>query len=162
VHIDLNREAGSRPAIRIRRGSANAFSLIEVMVTVALMSFVVISLHMSISSGFGLMALSRENMRATQILQEKMETIRLYSWSQINSNGFIPATFEALFSPTSTSASDLHFSGTVTITNVPPTESYSNDMRLVIVRVMWKSGNVQRTREMQALISRYGLQNYIY
>ena len=142
-----------------------AFTLIEVLVGVALSSVVFIALYLGFSGGFGVIQLSRENLRATQILQDKMETIRLYNWDQITSNGFIPATFTAPFYATntdSTAGGGLIYYGTMSITNAPVTESYSNDLRMSIVQIVWTNGAVPRRREMRTLVSRYGMQNYVY
>lgn len=121
-----------------------------------------VSLYTGISSGFTVVQIARENLRGTQILQEKMETIRLYTWDQITSPGFIPTNFTDVFFPGTQSASGLIFTGQVTIASAPVTESYSNDLKLVTVEVNWMSAKVKRTRSMTTLVSRYGLQHYIY
>lgn len=139
-----------------------AFTLVEVLVTVAIVGMSFVSLYSGISMGFALINVSRENLRAVQILQEKVETIRLYNWDQINSNGFIPATFSEPFYPKVATNSGLVYAGTVVVTNAPISESYRNDLRLVVLTVSWTSGNVTRQREMQTYIARYGLQNYLY
>lgn len=145
-----------------RTSSRHAFSLVEVLVAMAIVGITFVSLYTGISSGFGVLSVARENLRATQVLLEKMETLRLYNWSQINSNGFIPPTFTAPYYPRGNTNSGLVYQGTMTITNAPATETYSNDLRVVILKVSWTSGRVVRQREMQTLVSRYGLQNYIY
>jgi len=106
--------------------------------------------------------LSRENVRATQILQDKMESIRLYNWDQINTTGFIPEEFVAPYYPNGSTNSGVVYEGEVDISAAPVSVSYSNDLRLVTVTVEWKSGGVERQRDMQTYISRYGLQHYIY
>jgi len=142
--------------------SRRAFTLVEVMVTVAIVGVSFLSLYSGIGMGFAVVNLARENLRATQVLQEKMETFRLYNWDQINSSGFIPPTFAEPFYPKSATNSGIVYNGTVVVTNAPITESYSNDLRLVILTVNWTSGNLTRQREMRTYVSRYGLQNYIY
>ena len=49
--------------------------MVEVLVAVSLVGIMFVSLYSGISSGFAVVQLARENLRATQILQEKMETI---------------------------------------------------------------------------------------
>lgn len=141
-----------------------AFSIIEVLVSTMLVSIIFLSLYAGISAGLGMVQLSRENLRATQILQEKMETIRLYNWNQVNQSGFIPATFTAPFYGTNVNSPDagIIYQGSLSISNAPLTESYSSDLRMVTAVVRWTSGSVQRNREMSTFVSRYGLQNYIY
>ena len=139
-----------------------ATSLIEVLVALAVMGIVFISLYAGFSSGFGIIQLARENLRGTQIMLEKMETIRLYTWTQINSNGFIPNSFTNYYDPNRGSASGVEYHGRLTITDSPITADYGRQMKQVRVEVEWMCGTVQRRREMTTLISRYGLQNYIY
>ena len=57
-----------------------AFSMIEILVAMVVLGIMFVSLYSGFSSGFAVVQLARENLRATQILQEKMETIRLYTW----------------------------------------------------------------------------------
>lgn len=134
----------------------------EVMVAVAIGGIMFVSLYSGFSTGFAVIQLARENLRGTQILQEKMETIRLYTWEQINTSAFIPTNFTDVFYASTQSASGLVYTGKVTIASAPISEAYSNDLKLVTIEVTWESVNVLRKREMSTLISRYGLQNYIY
>lgn len=148
-----------------RMGHARAFSLIEVLVGSALGAIAFVYLYVGFSNGFGVIKLSRENLRATQIMQDRMETLRLYRWDQINSNGFIPTNFTAPFYALSNNADHtegLIYHGRLTITNAPVSESYSNDLRLVTVQLVWTNGSVARRREMKTFVSRYGIQNYVY
>src|SRR5687768_17046404 len=74
-------------------------SLIEVLVVVALVGTLFVSLYAGIASGFGVVNVARENLRANQIILERLETIRLYNWDQINEPGFIATNFTAYFFP---------------------------------------------------------------
>jgi type II secretory pathway pseudopilin PulG len=142
-----------------------AFTLAEVMMGVAVMAVMFVSLYLGFTQGFAVIQLARENLRATQVLQEKMETVRLYTWEQINTPGFIPATFTAPFYATGSGTNQgIIYNGTVSIGNPNPAmaESYAADMKQVDVQLSWTSGNVLRTRKMRTLVSRYGLHNYIY
>ncbi|MGV3772430.1 MAG: type IV pilus modification PilV family protein [Verrucomicrobiales bacterium] len=160
---------------------SKAFTLVEVVVSTAIIGVVFVSLYAGISAGFAVVNLARENLRATQIMVEKMETIRLYTWEQISSNGYIPATFSAPFFPSivtnSSSGSStnytsgaatveqsggLIYTGALTIADAPVSSQYSTNMKLIKLSLTWKSGQVERTREMQTLIAKHGLQNYIY
>src|SRR5207237_602455 len=87
--------------MRVQSGQSrqSAFSLVEMIVCTAIMVILFVSLYGGISSGFAVVNLARENLRANQIIVEKMETVRLYNWDQINSNGFLPPTFTAPFFP---------------------------------------------------------------
>jgi Tfp pilus assembly protein PilV len=139
------------------------FSTIEVLVAVLICGMVFVTLYSGISSGFGFVQLARENLRATQILEEKMETIRLYRWDQINKPGFIPTNFTDCFYPVgSQTQSGVTYTGQVTIAAAPVSEFYSDGLKQVTVNLRWKSGNVVRSRQMTTLVAQYGLQNYIY
>jgi len=147
---------------RFRRSLA-AFSLIEVTVGMGVMGTVVGALLTGITGGFFTMRMARENLRATQIILEKVETIRLYSWDQINQPGFIPPDWFHGYPPNGApNGQGMIYPGSLTITNAPIASSYSSDMRMVTVRLNWKTGSIDRSREFSSYISRYGLQDYIY
>src|SRR6476619_2008113 len=96
-----------------------AFSIIEALVAVALLGVVFVSLYTGISNGFAFAKVTRENLRATQILQEKMETVRLYTWDQLNTPGFVPTNFFEGFYASGTNNGGVTFTGTVAIASVP-------------------------------------------
>jgi hypothetical protein len=138
------------------------FAISEALVATAVIGIVFVSLYTAISSGLGFVQMSRENLRGTQILQEKMETIRLYTWDQITTPGFIPTNFVDYFIATTNTSRGLTYTGQVTIAAAPVTEAYSNDLKQVTINLSWKSGRVVRARQMSTFVGRYGLQNYIY
>ena len=145
----------------VRQMPAAAFTLTEGLVGVAVMGIVFVSLYTGMANGFQTIRRSQENLRATQIVLEKFETIRLYNWDQINTPGFIPATFTASFSPNDGEAGVV-YAGTVTIANAPLSEPYSTDIQAVTINLSWNSGGVIRTSTFTSLVARYGLQHYIY
>lgn len=65
-----------------------------------------VALYGGISSSFSNIRLSRDNLRGTQVLLEKMEVIRLLTWDQINSNGFVVTNFSAPLFPSLSSSSN--------------------------------------------------------
>jgi type II secretory pathway pseudopilin PulG len=159
------RPAPKTPAtLRKRANRSLAFSLVEVLVSVAVLGTTVVTFYVGISSGFSVVQLFRENLRATQVLAEKMETIRLYTYDQISSNGFIPSSFVAPMIVGSTNATSITFTGAVQVLafNLPNMPSYSNDLVVLKVDVNWVSGGIYRTRSMQTLVAKNGLQTYIY
>jgi uncharacterized protein (TIGR02598 family) len=147
---------------RSNHRTKGGFSIVEGSVAMGIVGIVFVSLLAGFTSGFSLIRQARENVRATQILQEKLEMMRLYNWDQITTNGFIPTNFVAYFDPTNSSTNGIIYSGKVTITGTPVTEAYSNNLRQVMVEVTWISGQITRKRQMATFVSRYGLQNYIY
>ena len=141
----------------------HAYTLMEVLVAVAVIGVVFVTLYLGMLHGFAIVKLGRENLRATQILEEKMEIIRLYTWPQINTAGFIPQSFTNYFYPVGTQNTlGTAYVGSMTLGPSGFTEAYSNDLQLVTVTVTWQSGNVQRTRTMYSYVSQYGLHDYIY
>lgn len=158
--MKLNITSQQRPDRR-----RDAFTLMEVLVAVMIVGVTFVTYYLGMTQGFGLVQVARENLRATQILQEKMETIRLYTWDQVTNSGFIPATFTATFYPQGTQTNQgVTYQGTFTLTNAPATVTgpYVSDLRMAIFQLSWRSGSVQRQREMRTLVSHYGLHNYIY
>jgi type II secretory pathway pseudopilin PulG len=132
-------------------------------VGVAILGTVFAALLTGFANGMFTMQMARENLRATQIMLEKMETIRLYSWDQINSNGYIASTFTAKYDPQATSDHQgVTYAGTMDITDAPLSTSYAANMKLVVVTLNWKTANLNRTRQFKSYVSRYGMQDYIY
>lgn len=150
----------SRFAQRAKRRQAG-FSLTEVTVGMGVIGMSVVALFSGLTNGFFSVQMARENLRATQILIEKMETLRLYSWDQINTPNFIPAAFTAPYDPNSANQG-VTYQGSVSITNAPVASSYSNDMKMVTVTLNWTTGSLNRSRQLTTYVARNGLQTYIY
>src|SRR5262245_16055606 len=149
---------------RVKASAAQAgFSLVEVSIAMGVVGTAAMALFSGFTSGFFTMQLARENLRATQVLLEKTETLRLYSWDQINTAGYIPSTFTAYYDPNdTTNANGIVYSGTMVITNCPVSSSYNDDMKMAVITLNWKTGALPRTRSFSTYIARNGLQNYIY
>lgn len=140
-----------------------AFILSEVIMAVGLFGLMVVSLYCGISTGFETLKVARESLRATQLALEKMETIRLYNWEQVNSNGFIPESFTASFHPghSTSNGSGLVYYGTTTIAPANAHPAYDKNLREVTVTLVWTNGAIRRERQMSTFISEYGMQRYI-
>lgn len=136
------------------------------MVSVAVMGVLFVSLYAGLTFGFSQIQVSREEERATQILAERMEVVRLLSWDQVvNLPGYVPTNFTASYSvtnPTNAPTGSLIYTGTVVVTNAPVSETYSNDMRMMVISLSWQSRGLTHRRTMSTMVSRYGLQNYVY
>jgi len=148
-----------------------AYTLVEVMVSVFVLALMLISLYGGFSAGFAVVQLARENLRATQIMMQKMETVRLLKWSQLlDTNNFLQPTFKDYYDPTGTNsgAAGTVYQGFVTTNaawGVSP--DYANNMRAVTVTIFWTNylhnpSTNFRTRTMQTFVARFGMQNYIY
>lgn len=150
--------------MKIKLSTRNAFTILEVMVAMLVCGIVMVSLYAGLSQGFKITHLSRENLRATQVMLERLESVRLNTFDQLNSPGFVPTApiLEPYYAVSSNNNGGFNYSVRVAVTNAPIATSYSADLKMVTVQVSWTSGGVFKTREMTTLIARNGLQAYIY
>jgi len=152
------KEADSSPAQR-------AFTITEVLVAVFILGIACISLYAGFATGFLLVDSTRQELRATQILTQKAEALRLCSWSSLTN---FPLSFSESYDPTSTNGGILYV-GTVT-TNVasviPNSAAYQSNMCVATINLYWTNYSGTRmfvhNRTSQTLIARYGIQNYIW
>lgn len=155
-------------ASRARR----AFTLIEVMIAVAITAIIFMAVHYGIITGLMLAQSGREQLRANQICLSRMEGIRLCNWdTQLFSNSIVPTNFTDFYYPVGLGGyytNGITYRGTVTFSspfasNAP---SYAANMRRVTVTVTWTNGALGsatiHTQQMQTFVARYGVQNYVY
>jgi prepilin-type N-terminal cleavage/methylation domain-containing protein len=150
---------------KLRNGGQRAFTLIETLVAFAILGLVIFSFYAAMSSGFTTIRVSQEDVRADQILMQKLETLRVYHWTRIFTNGFIPQNFQTGFTVTNGISSGVVYDGTITLapfTVSAANETYRDALRQVTVSVNWLSAGVPRTRSITTLVSQYGLQTYRY
>jgi len=142
---------------------ASGSTLAEVVVAVGILAIMGAAIIGSFNYGFFVMSMARENQRATQILLEKTETIRLYSWEQVL-NDSIPHSFTNYYDPQSTGDSGVAYHGTVQIVNFPFSTAYATNMRQVNITINWTNAmrGIPRTRTISTLTARYGMQNYVF
>src|SRR5947209_7827639 len=151
--------------IQLKRAPSRhqAFTLMEVMLAVVIVGVEFVSLYVAISQGFAVVQSARENLRATQIMQEQVEIVRVLDWDKIITTPS-PWNFNANFYPAGgTNNQGLTYLGTIAVTDAPVPAAYSADMRLVVVSLAWTNGansHISRNRELRTLVSRYGLHNY--
>ena len=146
-----------------------AYTLVEVVVCVALIVILFVSLYGGMSTGFAVTQASRENLRATQIMLEYMEGIRLYNWEQLcYSNWGVPGSFTRDYYPLAASneSRGITYYGTVFVTNldlyVSPVPAYADKMRAIVTTVNWTNAGVPHTRRMVTSVARNGMQNYVF
>src|SRR6266542_2333930 len=150
------------PSTQTRRDLNDAFTIIELVVAIGLLGLIVLAVYGAITSGMGTVRMARENLRATQILLDKMEAIRLYNWDQVNSD-FIRPSFIVNYDVTNPGTnSGILYYGSVTLEPANTATSYSDDLKLVTVRLNWKTGQIARSRELSTYVCRTGIQSYIY
>ena len=148
---------------RCHRG---AFTLIEVLVATVIALFMFVSYYAAISEGVQVIQVAREDLRATQIMNNRMEGIRLYRWDQLTNQTLMPANFLETFYPAGTTTNQgFNYTGVVSVANVglsSPASSYSNNMYQLSITLTWQSTGVLHTRSMTTYCGKYGIQNYVY
>ena len=163
----------NKPSIRDPLPGERAFSMVEVLIGVAIIGVVFISLFAGMSVSFGSTQIARENLRATQVMLECMEGIRLHTWNQMVYSNMVPASFQTSYYPLALSgqSTGITYYGTIQITNRPmsPTVTYADRMRAITVSVYWtnyygkqQTNAIVRSRSMTTFTARDGIQNYIY
>jgi len=152
--------------------SKSAYTFIEVLVASTILGFVGASLCWGLMAGNNLIQSSRENLRATQILLQKMEAIRLFTWSQINNpTNYLTSNFLEDYDPLSATNGcggakyQCLISASIPAPGELP-EAYRTNMRTITVTLFWTNYNagsaVIKKREMQTRVARNGMQNYIW
>jgi hypothetical protein len=107
----------------------------------------------------------RENLRATQIVVQRMEAIRLAPYKTLQDPVAYPTNSTEYYSPSGQgsgkggTAYTVTYNWTAAPTTLPP--SYRTNMMLVTVTASWTSGNAPRSRSMQSYVARYGIQRYV-
>src|ERR1041385_102293 len=89
-------ESRSRETVR----GKFAFSIIEATVVIGVFGVIFCAFCTGLTSSFTLVGSARETVRATQIMSEKLDTLRLYDWEDITNNLYLPRTFQVAFYPT--------------------------------------------------------------
>lgn len=145
----------SSPDIERRRASA-AFTMMEVVVAMAIIGFLVVALYAAIATSVGLVKSCQENERVTQILSEKMDTIRLYNWEQIRSNNFVVTNFTVAIDPLDANSSP-YYTGRIAIAQAPVGGLYRSNLLQVTINVDWVSGSRPQNRSMTTFVAKYGL-----
>lgn len=148
-----------------KHDSRSGFTFVESMVAILTGAVMLTALYSSLAFGFATVKLTREDLRATQILLQQLELLRLTSFSSIT-NG----TFTDYFDPSGVSNGKAGTKYTITITTNAPTASdmpvqpvyYMNNMRKITVTAAWTNSNQLRTRTLTTYASKNGIQSYVY
>ena len=152
-------------AARARRSSLSAFTLIETIVATMLAGIMLPTLFAGLAYCFSLVQASRENLRATQILVQRMEAVRLSPYNALSNPTAYPTNVSEYYSPSGQTNWNRGTVYTVTYkcepgpSTLPP--SYRSNIVLVTVTAAWNSGKTQQTRSMQSYVARYGMQRYV-
>jgi len=155
---------GSSLAVAARR--RRAFSLIDALWGMAAAGVMFGALYAGIAFGFNTIKFARENTRATQIMLEKMEIIRLYTWDQLTDTTpptFVPTNaFIVPYYAVGGTNSQLVYTGRVVIADAPLTTSYAANMKQVTVSLNWSTGKTPRSRSMTTYVTKNGMQSYVW
>ena len=148
---------------------SRAYTLIEVVISVGLLSFMMIALFSAFGFGFASLATTREDMRATQLMMQKLEAVRLCKWNDLSN---CPTTFKDNYDPNNgtNSGSGAAYGGTLSTlgaaTNIPSGITYKDKVHMITVSVTWTNymgkNKIVHTRQIQTLSAYNGIQNYIY
>ena len=145
-----------------RRTSALGFTLVETVVATFATAIMLLALYACFAGGYTMIKMSREDLRATQIMLERMEAIRLSPYTDLAK---YPASVTEYYYENGKSGGTGGVPYTVTFkaeaapTSLPP--SYRNNMMAVTVGVTWTNGNIPRSRSMQTYVARSGIQGYV-
>ena len=152
-----------------RDHSEFAFTFVEVLIAALVIGLMGFSLFACFSSGFTIVKSSRENLRATQIMLQRIEAIRLFTWNQVlDTTNYLKPTFTDYYDPQSPVANEGSvYSGFVT-SSIPADlpAAYRTNMRTITITLYWTNYNgtqsVVRSRQVATRVARYGIQNYIW
>ena len=147
-------------------GNQAAYTLVEVVFASAIIALLFVTVHLGIAFGFSVSRAERENLRATQVILERMEGIRLFTFDQLSDANLNPTSFTKSYYPPSLGGQSpgITYTGTVTIASsitLDPPATYSDDMKKITVQLDWNSSNVHRTRSLTTYAARNGIQNYV-
>ena len=153
------------PIHRYARRTEAAFTLVESMVALMVAAVMFTALYSGFIFSYAALKLDREDLRATQILLQRMETLRLTSFSAIQGG-----TLTEYYDPNGQTNSSYGAAYTVTITTNAPTSTdmpvqpvyYMSKMLKITATATWTNANQLRTRSLQTYASQGGIQNYIY
>lgn len=148
----------------VGRHHRSAFTLVESVFALAMAVIMFGALYTGLAFGFSMIKSARENSRATQIMVEKMETIRLYTWSQITNPGFVPTEKFTVpyYAVGPSNNTGLLYTGQIAIADTTLGTSYANNMKKITIQLNWQQGETNRSRSMTSYVTRNGLQNYVW
>lgn len=150
--------------------ATEAYSLPEVVISIVIIGTLLVALYAAINAGFTVMKAARENLRATQLLIQRAEVIRLYNWTQVrDTNKYLKPFFTDYYDPLGVAAGKqgVVYSGTVRTQAFGFSgTTYAANMRSIVISVYWTNRigktNVTFSRELVTHVARYGVQNYVY
>lgn len=146
----------------IEKRSTQGFTLTEVIMASTILSICAAGIMAAFANGFQIVRMTQENQRATQVLIEATEIVRLYSWDQLHTPGFVPTNFTEYYDPSTQSG--VVYTGNITIASAPVDmpASYRDNVNFLTVTIDWITDGIPRSRSLTTVIARDGVQNYVY
>lgn len=162
----------TKPASKQVVSSRLGFTLVEVMVSIAIAGITVGVLFAGFSQGYSILRNTRDDLRATQILMQKTEAFRLFTWAQLAN---CPTTFTEYYNPSglTNDSTGTIFYGTINpvgvATNIPDnsvTALYKTNVHLITITLNWTNAfsgkDLAHRRQMLTLNAIDGMQNYLF
>lgn len=152
---------GLSPARALRRGA----TIVDVIVSTALLAFVILGALLALSRGLTLMNHARMITLSSQVLQSAMEDLRLKNYAVIAGHAAVsqPVDFTSTISSELLSSS---FTRTMTLqarfTTLQASTTAQVGLIGVEMTVTWQEGTVPFTRSSRTYFSEKGLSDYIY
>ena len=152
--------------IKAKANRSKAFTIVEVIISMTIIGIAASGLMAAITGSFLVMRMARENQRATQVLMDRAEALRVFNWTEVT-NGSLPSYFTDYFNPSITNAPEgVTYYGAITVTNVAfsgTTPAYgATHMRQINLSVTWNTKGIQRTRTFSTYVACDGMENYVY
>ena len=160
-------------------------TLMETLLAMGIVALMAGTLYSGLVWGMSEVKMAQEDLRATQVMMEKLEVLRAYTWSQLSPvadpdeledptdpfdpedphtveddpvyNVSVPTTFSAPVVAGTTNGP--LFNGTISFEPAPVSEAYSNSLIMVKVSLSWQSGSHTRSRTMKTFFAQFGMQN---
>ena len=148
------------------RASAAAFTLLEGMVSLGVGGIALIALYAGFTYGFATIDVTRQDLRATEIIVQRLERVRLCSFNQVTNTSVNPLTSVEYYDPPDQTngaggiAYTVTFNASVPASGTLP-DAYRTNMLLVTVGASWSSGNLQHSRSMQTYVAQNGIESYV-
>src|SRR5262249_21598537 len=124
-----------------------------------------LALYAAFAAGFSMVQVTREDLRATQILLQQMEAIRLSGYDQVANPAYYPTNSTVYFDNQDQASGHGGAAYTVAFSAVPGPAglplTYKANVMLVTVTASWTNGNVLRSRSMKTYVARSGIQHYV-
>ena len=139
------------------------------MCSVLIAAIALAAMFATFSNGCAILRVARDDERATQILMQKTEAIRLMTWYNLSN---CPTTFVDSFNPTglTNGTQGTVYYGTISLfgdpTNIPSSVTYRTNIHLITISLVWtntvNATVTGHTRQAQTMLAAQGMETYLY